>query len=376
MKKALAAIATVAVAGFGYVALSGGNVASPVPDARAAVPTYKATIYVAGMGGHFAVADIVVDPNDATQPIKIEKLDKIDIGDKNSHPTHDARIDNDDPNVMFWSTYKPDNIAKDPNNPGKLHVGKTDLKTGNVIKDVAVDIPAEATFIGANYCASGQSKNFFMPISMADKGYIDIFDKKTLELKKRVFFDELGLEKGKVTFAHGTEYPDGKSFLLTFNLTPEGHTKWTGSTHLYKVDLAALEGGKLVKQAEGEVTGVPGKSITFRQYFSADGKVLFQSGADRGYVIDANTLKLINEVTPLPGENHDFQPTPDGKFALMTLREKASDCDGKDSVDGTILLYDVEQKKTIGRSASVCFACHIKEKVGKAVLCGIDTAWK
>ena len=33
---------------------------------------------------------------------------------------------------MFWSTYK-----LDPQ--GKMHVGKSDLKTGNVIKDVAID---------------------------------------------------------------------------------------------------------------------------------------------------------------------------------------------------------------------------------------------
>lgn len=374
MRKAVGIAAIAILAGAGYLVFSGGKMTSPVPLAHAAAKTYSGMVYVAGMGGHFAVADVTIDPNDAAQPIKVNKLDTIDIGGA-THPTHDARIDNNDSNVMFWSTYKPDN-AKDPNNPGKLHVGKSDLKTGNVIKDMPVEIPKESTFIGANYCGSGQSKNSFIPISMADKGYIDVFDKKTLELKKRVFFDDLGFEKGKVTFAHGTEYPDGKSFLLSFNLTPDGHTKWTGNTKLVKVDLAALENGKLVKQAEGEVTGVAGKTISFRQYFSDDGKLLFQSGADRAWIVDAQTLKLIAEVTPLPGENHDIIPTPDNKYAILTLREKAADCEGKDSVDGTLLLYDMEAKKTIGRSSSVCFTCHLKEKIGKAVLCGLDVNWK
>ena len=146
------------------------------------------------------------------------------------------------------------------------------------------------------------------------------------------------------------------------------------------LDMAALEQGKMVKLAEGVITGKPkdasGGTITFRQFFTADGKTLFQSGADRGYVIDAATLKVLDEVTPLPGENHDFMPTPDGKYAVLTLREKAKDFEGKDSTDGTLLLYDVAAKKTIGKSASVCFACHKEQKVGTAVLCGLDANWK
>ena len=60
----------------------------------------------------------------------------------------------------------------------------------------------------------------------------------------------------------------------------------------------------------------------------------------------------------------------------MTLREKAKDHEGKDSVDGTLLLYDVAAKKTIGKTTSVCFACHIDAGVGKAILCGLDANWK
>ena len=306
----------------------------------------------------------------------------VDIGG-NTHPTHDARIDDQDPNRMYWSTYKLDNWkikSQQPSKPaGQLHVGVTDLSSGEVIKDVAFPAPSRSKWTGANYCASGQGKTTFIPVSMANEGYIDVFDKKTMTLKHRIFFDDLGIKAGETTFAHGINTPDYKKFLLTVNHTPTGFTKWTGNTRLIMLDMAALEQGKVKKLAEAMITGKPkdasGGTITFRQYFSDDGKYLFQSGADRGYLIDAKTLKVLDEITPIPGENHDILPTPDGKYAIMTLREKAKDFAGKDSVDGTLLLYDVEARKTVGGTVSVCFACHNEEGVGKAILCGLDGKW-
>jgi len=371
MKKVLSAVVVMSLVVGGYFAFSGSDTPSPVAEANAA-STYNGTLYVAGMGGHFAVADVTINPANATDPIKVNSLEMLDIGGK-THPTHDARIDAKDKNTMFWSTYKTD-----PD--GKLHVGKSDLSTGAVITDIATDVPARAGWTGANYCASGQSADSFIPVSMANEGYIDVWDKKTMTLKHRVFFDDLGIKAGETTFAHGINTPDMTKFLLTVNLTPTGHTKWTGSTKLIMLDMAALEQGKAQKLAEATITGKPmgaeGGTITFRQYFSNDGKYLFQSGADRAYLIDGNTLQVLDEITPLPGENHDIIPTPDGKYAVLTLREKAADFEGKDSVDGTLLLYDVDAKKTFGNTASVCFGCHKKEGIGKAILCGLDANWK
>jgi hypothetical protein len=335
--------------------------------ATAAKKVYEGTLYVAGMGGHFAVADVVIDPSDTEQPIKVKNLDKIDIGTKKTHPTHDPRIDKNNRNIMFWSTYK-----YDPN--GNLHVGKTDLKTGKVLKDVALPRPDRAKQVVANYCGSGQSDKYYMPVSMSDEGYIDVFDKETLELKHRVWVSQLGYKPGTYTFAHGTNTPDGKYFLLTLNLTPNGWTKWTGNTQLILLDMKALEQGKAKKVAEATITGMAGKTITFRQYFTNNGKYLLQSGADRGYLIDAKTLKVLDEIAPLPGENHDIIPTPDDKYAIMTLRQKIKH-KGKEIVDGTLLLYDIENKKTIGKSTSVCYPCH-KYFGKKAVLCGIEANWK
>lgn len=333
------------------------------------VKTYTGTMYVAGMGGHFAVADVTIDPNDTNQPIRVNDLDMISIGTKKTHPTHDPRIDVNDRNIMFWSTYK-----LDPD--GNLHVGKSNLKTGEVIKDVAVPKPDRAIWTGANYCGSGQSENSYIPVWMGNEGFIDVYGKKTLKLKHRVYFDDLGYKAGEYTFAHGTNTPDMKKFLLTLNLTPSGHKKWTGNTELILLDMKALEKGKIKVLSKNTITGTPGKTITFRQYFSPDGKYLFQSGADRGYLIDANTLKVLDEITGISGSNHDIIPTPDSKYAVMTLRENIKDKKGKEIVDGTLMLYDIKARKVIGKSASVCYSCHKNIGKGTAILCGIDANWR
>jgi hypothetical protein len=381
MKKILSTVGVMALIAGAYFTLSTVNSYTPVATAKADMmkKTYSGTLYVAGMGGHFSIADVTIDPNNTDAPIMVNSVDMLDIGG-NTHPTHDARICSEDDNIMYWSTYKLDTWKDKGATGGNLHVGKSDLSTGEVITDVAFPPPARAGWTGANYCASGQSATSFIPVSMANEGYIDVYDKKTMKLKHRVFFDDLGIKAGQTTFAHGINTPDQKKFLLTVNHTPDGFTKWTGNTRLMYLDMEALEQGKIKKLAEAMITGKPkdaeGGTITFRQYFTPDGKYLLQSGADRGYLIDAATLKVLDEITPIPGENHDILPTPDGKYAIMTLREKAKDFEGNDSVDGTLLLYDIEGRKTVGKSASVCFACHKGEGIGKAILCGIDGKWK
>jgi hypothetical protein len=381
MKKILSTVGVLALVAGAYMTLSTVNTYSPVvATAEAGGKTvYNGTLYVAGMGGHFSVADVTIDPNNAAAPITVNSTDMLDIGGKN-YPTHDARIDAKDRNTMYWSTYKLDTWKDKGAKGGNLHVGKSDLTTGEVIQDVAFPAPERAAWTGANYCASGQSATSYIPISMANEGYIDVYDKATMKLKHRVFFDDLGIKAGETTFAHGMNTPDMTKYLMTVNLTPDGFTKWTGNTKLIMLDMAALEQGKVKVLQEAVITGKPkdasGGTITFRQYFTNDGKYLLQSGADRGYLIDAKTLKVLDEITPLPGENHDIVPTPDGKYGVMTLREKAKDFEGNDSVDGTLLLYDIEARKTVGKSVSVCFSCHKGEGVGKAILCGIDANWK
>lgn len=372
-KKILLVSGIIAVVFLSYLVLS--VVSTGTDMATAAKQTYNSTLYVAGMGGHYAKVDVTIDPNNEKDPIKVKNLDRITIGDKKTHPTHDARIDSNDSAVMFWSTY-----VLDPN--GKMHVGKSDLKTGKVIKDVALDPDPRAP--GKKpplYCASGQSKDNYLPIFMGVDGFVDIFDKKNLDHKKRMFISDIGFKAGTYQFLHGVNSNDHKTFLLAINETKDG--KGTGKIDFVLVDLPALEKGEWKVITKASHTGVAGKTITFRGYFSNDNKVIFQSVGDRIWVLDGKTLAMVDEKM-VDGQIHDAQATPDNKYVVMTVRQATDGCDnegkaipGKTITDGTVQMYDVDGKKVFGNQVSVCQACHKGLGLGdkSAVLCGIDSVY-
>jgi hypothetical protein len=196
MKKVLSTVGVLSLVAGAYLTLSTVNSFTPVADASSPKqPTYSGTLYVAGMGGHFSKADVSINPNNQAAPITVNSVEMVDIGGA-GYPTHDARIDASDRNTMYWSTYKLDTWKDKNAKGGNLHVGKTDLKTGEVVADTAFPAPERAKWTGANYCASGQSASSYIPVSMANEGYIDVFDKKTMQLKHRVFFDDLGIKAG------------------------------------------------------------------------------------------------------------------------------------------------------------------------------------
>jgi len=345
------------------------------PDAVAKAASFSGTIYVAGHGGHFAKADITVDG----KGINVDNLDMVSIGSGPGYIFHDARIDSNDKNTIFWSTYKPDAA-----NDGASHVGMSDLKTGKVIKDMVFPLDKGAKFTGALYCGSSQSKANYMPMTMTKVGYLDVFDKATLEHKHRIYAEDMGFKENYI-FMHGNASPDLKTTMVTLN----GSEKWTdaskpdfnlrtGVIHNLLLDNDALDNGKVKILAKGTVTGDKEKTFTFRQSFTPDGKTIIQSGADRTYVLDAKTLKLKKETMMKDGENHDAVAGPDNKHAILTLRTKSKDGD-KTVVDGALQLYDIKSGKTVGAPVSVCNACHKKalgEDQAKAVLCGADVNWK
>ena len=128
MKKLISSVGVMALVAAGYLALSTANSYTPVATAEAGgKKVYNGTLYVAGMGGHFAVADVTIDPNKTDAPITVNDIDMLDIGGK-GYPTHDARIDAKDKNTMYWSTYKLDTWKEKGKKGGKLHVGKSDLQ--------------------------------------------------------------------------------------------------------------------------------------------------------------------------------------------------------------------------------------------------------
>jgi hypothetical protein len=336
---------------------------------------YQGTLYVAGMGGHFAVVEVGIDPS-AAQPIQITSIDRIELGDAASYPTHDPRIDNKDRNTMYWSTYKKDKAANN-----QLHVGKVDLKTGKILADTKLSLPEEATWAGANYCGSGQSDKYYIPITMSKEGYIDVIDKATMKLKERVMISAFHKDPN-YKFAHAMNTPDGKGYFVALNKsTPKTKDSWdtTGEYALYILDMAALEKGEAKVLKSGNIKGGNAKSsITFRMYFTPDGKYILQSANDMFFLIDAKTLKLVAKENRQAGGNHDAIPTPDSKYAIFTLRGPNPAINTEEKiVDGWVQLYDINKKEMVGEPTSVCYSCHKDEGYdGKSILCGIDVNWK
>lgn len=364
----LVTLFTVAVCGYFMWSTAADIAAKP----KGAKKTYTGTLYVAGMGGHFAVAEVLIDPADTDEPIKVVRLKKrIKIGDKDTHPTHDARIDINNRNRMYWSTYK---IDKKANAPYTVHVGVSDLLTRKVIMDRALPIdPRGRNFTKALYCGSGQTRDSFIPVTMTKEAYIDVFDKETLSLRHRVFLDKLGY-KGNYLFFHGTNSPDLKKFEVCINKTTNG--KPNGKVDILLLDLPALERGKVKLLKKVTLTGEPGKTLTFRQYFTPDNKYILQSAADRFWLLDARSLRLVDEEM-LSGQNHDAIATPDSKYAVLTLRVKTENDEGEMITDGMVQLYDIKKKRVVGKPVSVCYRCHRTVDVhGNAILCGLDANWK
>jgi len=355
------------------------------------------TLYVAGMGGHLAKVEVEIDPTDTEEPIKILDLDKIRLGDGKTHGTHDARIDHER-GILYSAVF-----MKTPD--GKVNISTVDLKTGKLKDNVALSI-SERYVDGPLYCASGQSKDAFIPVVMGYEGYIDVIDKDSLELKQRVHLDHPDIPKEYI-WAHGVHTPDMKQFLLTISSTAPDRAgkplpRNSEDVLFYLLDMEQLLKGKLEIVKKGAIKGDPAKTASLRQHFTNDGKYLMQTVRDRLWIIDAKTLKLVHETTfpadeskqvtdkdpatgaqtskPAQLEAHDVIATKNDKYAIITMRIPVKGGEKNAVMDGKLWLFDLENKKTVGEPVSVCASCHADErdevKEASAVLCGLDAVWE
>ncbi len=160
--------------------------------------------------------------------------------------------------------------------------------------------------------------------------------------------------------------------------------------HMVVLDAAELEKGKVKVLRKGAADGNVKKTISFRQYYSPDGKMIANATGDIMFLVDTKSLKVLDaETMPNLNENHDAIFTPDGKYIVATTRTKtilpgcadpAKPADGEWRMDGQLMLYDVAAKKFIGKPSSACLKCHDEqlgtgEDAPHAVLCGLDVNW-
>ena len=336
---------------------------------------YQGTVYVAGMGGHIAKAEVRIDPSQP-EPITVVKLSRIKLNSdpavaKKAYATHDVRIDHAR-NVMYWSTFMLDGES--------LHAGKIDLATGKVVADAKFPKDQRTTAQGPMYCASGQTKDKFLPVMMGYEGYVDVVDKETLKLERRVFFDHPKIPKNYV-WAHGVTSPDGKEFALWMSLAdiPGKFPREKEARHVVLIlDTPALVKGEIKVLREATLTGDPKGSALFRGYYTSDGKRLLISARDRTWLLDAASLKVLGETANSPGwENHDVQPLPGDKYALLTHRVPMDIEPGKKGMDGQLELYDLTRMARVGKAVSVCQSCHNDEGIKTtSVACGLESVWK
>jgi len=127
-------------------------------------------------------------------------------------------------------------------------------------------------------------------------------------------------------------------------------------------------------------------TVAFRSTFTPDGTKILQSGKDRFFVLNATTLQPISTSTgttlgdrsigdPASNaaiENHDAMPTPDSKYAILSLRYVDSTSGGFQT--GGLQLYDLTTMQPVGPVTSTCSTCHIGGSLTTAYhhICGLD----
>jgi hypothetical protein len=352
-----------------------------VASDAAAVPTgtYAGTVYAAGVGGHAAVVKISIDPN-AADPLRVARLDRIRLGSARDYGFHDVRIDRTRGRAgkMFWSTINADAT-------GGYRYGRVDLASGRVDCDVRIELPAGSAAPG--YCGSGQSADKFLPVWMGTRGFVDVIDKDSCVLERRVYLDEVAGMPPRWSMAHGTNKKDFSAMTVALNLLDPVTGAALNQGMLVNLDMASLLAGAPVITGTSPVVQGPAKTIFYRQEWTADGTTLVQGGKAAFYRFDAGLTEQCRGLLPLENgrqtETHDLTLVPGSDYAVMHLRRWLDLGLSVPVLDGQLQLVRVSTCETVGAPVSMCVACHdkngaVREAPGldsKYVSCGLDSAW-
>lgn len=390
-------------------------------------------------GGHVGVFPITIDPSKAEPiTVDTANVGRIQITTQWSNPTriklHDVRLDG---NKLYYSAFftGPSNTTGE----SKASLGYVDLTTaktdGTINQGVNSSTQIEAgnadtiafalqqigvgTGIRAIYCASGQSPTHYFPMTMSFPAYIDVFSKAGLATAgtqtpvQRITIDKIdaqatlgtgpaipeagGQQLGNppLAFLHGATNKAGTKMYLAsnqmagLNLT----TNLDGHFKTYLINTADLVDGSMVPSkvivSKTHTVAPSLASIAYRSAFSSDAaeQYILQAGSDRLLILNSNDLSVYvdTHITNTTGtvmgggktgiDNHDAMTTPDGKYAILSLRYQ--DSAGSKTTSG-IQLYDIANKKFIGGIAPTCganaSACHVAAGDTKdRMMCGIVT---
>jgi hypothetical protein len=376
----------------------GGSSSSSSPPPPPQKTTYTGTLFMASeAGGHVAVVPVTIDPSNATTPIVLGTISRIQLREadntqagtgpaNHTHVFHDIRLDG---TKLYYSAIFTDTAA----NPGMVHLGYVDVSNlaSPVSHDAMIDATAEAV-AGMAYCGSGQTATHYFPMTMSSPAYIDAIAKSAIVTGatlsstganvKRTMVDSFrtGADPNYL-FAHGVNSPDHAKLYVAVNETASG--AMTGAITSYLMNVSDVVAGTVssTNVTSHTVTGLSagGATIAFRSSYTPDGTKILQAGSNRLLVLKASDLTVLDNNTNIGGsfaaftgnggvQAHDVMSTPDGKYALLSLRFQHANSEQQDS---GIQLYDLANKAAIGNPVSTCSGCHSPAATARPT-CGLE----
>jgi len=322
-----------------------------VKDLNGKIPTFNATGYIAGHGGHL----VILDMNTMKPPTDVMK-DRIVLAEAGSEM--EGKI----AGMSF------EDVKKSGGSHGQTLVmegGKKILVagtlSGNVYKiDLATGEKKGPFKVGEKFCGAitGPDGNIYFE-DMAD-GNVYVWDSKTLKTADKM---PVGKAICGIQWTH-----DGKKAYIT--------DMPTGTVYVYDWK---------TKKKVKEITS-PEMTFIHQTRMTPDGKYLwvaapneFDPGLKPGthksqiIVIDTKSDKIVKRIVLADNVRpHDFAFSKDGKYAFLTSRTY-----GDDSI---MSVMNMANNDILG-SVSVCGACHkangieVKIDKGSPLLCGIEIDW-
>jgi DNA-binding beta-propeller fold protein YncE len=319
----------------------------------AAIPTFDATAYIAGHGGHLAI----IDMKTMKAPMDVEK-DRIVLSEAGSEM--EGKI----AGMSFEETKKAGGSHGQElvTEKGKKYLVAGTL-AGNVYKVDLATMKKEGPFkVGEKFCGAiaGPDGNIYFE-DMAN-GNVYIWDSKTLKTvdKMPVGKAVCGIQWTKNSKkAYITDMPTGVVYVYD----------WSGK----------------VKKEVKQITS-PEMTFIHQARMTPDGKELWVSapnefdpglkpGTHKSQVIvisTANDSIIRRYVLPDNIRPHDFAFTKDGKYAFLSSRTYGD--------DSTLNIMDLKTDTLVGK-VSACAGCHkaagveVKIDKGSPLLCGITIDW-
>jgi hypothetical protein len=351
-------------------------------------------------GGHIAVIPVTIDPSNATTPIVVDETHEIRIqlqeangtpagfgvpptGTNTTHVFHDLRLDG---TKLYYSTIFTDAATNN------AHLGYVDLANGNAVHDAMIDATTAAQN-GMVYCGSGQSATHYFPMTMSSPAYIDAIRKDAIVTGATLSSTGASVKRTMVDsfraggdpnylFAHGVNHVGSTKLYVAVNETDSVSGAMTGAITSYVMNTSDVVAGTVTSAnvTSHTVSGLTPAmgTIAFRSTYTPDGAKILQAGSDRLLVLNASDLSVLDNNTAIGGsfkaftgnggvQNHDVMPTPDGKYAILSLRFQHASGDKEDS---GIQLYDLANKRAIGDPVSTCKKCHDSVSVAHPT-CGL-----